>query len=59
MQVYKIIKFTSETSSESTGNEKETAESISEKIEPEPIPASLEDFMVLYASSKGKLYIIA
>ena len=59
VKVYKIIKFTSEITPESNGNEKATAESISEKIEPEPIPASMEDFMVLYASSKGKLYIYA
>ena len=56
VKVYKMIKFTLETSSECTGNETATAGSLSEKLEPEPIPSSLEDFMVLYASCKGKFY---
>ena len=52
------MNFTLEISSESTGNEKATAESISGKIDPEPFPPSMKDFMVLYASNKGTFYII-
>ena len=52
------MNFTLEISSESTDNKKATAESISEKRDPEPFPPSIKDCMVLYGSNKGTFYLI-